>query len=338
MGARLSLVLAPIFKYFMANKEEILRYIEDLSSRNVLTRDELLLAYDSGSKTHLVRLAVSEIFANILIYLGGLLIFCGAEYYFYKKIIDLSYHSFLLLTAGIGVGFYVVAMILSKKDEAKNIAPLFFIISSVLIGAGAAQFLFRGGVVAVNMMVIINAVLVFLYLAPFLIFRKSIFLFFTIIFTASLFVSLAQLVILNFGLDHGVIMYLNALIGLAYIYLARLFLARDGYKLSPWLYGFGTAIFLSSILCLGGLSPNQSQIWEAIFMLIFMSTVIAGFNFGSKSMVIISNICFLFFVAKLAWEYLVINAGLAIIPIICGLSIIFSVTLYNYFKGRFFYD
>ena len=62
----------------MATKEEVLQYIKTLGEQKIVTKDELDLAYDSGSgiKTDVVltkKLGISE----ILYYIGGAIVFLG---------------------------------------------------------------------------------------------------------------------------------------------------------------------------------------------------------------------------------------------------------------------
>ncbi len=322
----------------MANKEQILDYIKDLAVRNLITKDELTFAYDKGRKTHCSWITIDDVITNILIYIGGLSIFFGVEFYFYQKIFSLSNLVFLLSTFGIGIIFYAIGIILDTKKDLENISSFFYLISSILIITGSTQFFFHNGLKIAYGTTIISAFLVLLYLVPFLILRKSIFLFFTIIFTTIVLGNLFGLAILSFKLDYSIISYFCAIIGIIYIYLARLCLGTDVYKLSAWLDGFGSSFFLSSVLYLCCLKYGQDLMIELIFIPLFLTMITSGIYLGSKSIVVMSGLYFVNYAVKLAEQYLVNDYGVAIIPIVFGMAVIFNLGVYNSLKSKFFYN
>jgi hypothetical protein len=320
----------------MASKEQILEYLKDLAVKNLVTKEEMTIAYDSGKKIYSRNVSISDIVTNILIYIGGLLIFFGMEFYFYPKnpaTIDLA---FFLSNFLIGIVLYIVGLILDKKEDLCNITSLFYFISSGLILVGAAQFLTYNDIKIIYGPALISALLVLLYLIPFLISKKNIFLFFTIIFTTCLFQDFFRLAMPYFDLNYGMIWYFSAAIGIIYICLARLFLGTNFYELSPWFYGLGTSLFLASTLYLCAFQYSDNQMIEMGFIPLSLAVVVAGFCFGSKSMVIIADFYLALYAFKLSLKYLV--GEFAIAAIILGIVIIFNLIIYNSLKNKFFYN
>ena len=244
--------------------------------------------------------------------------------------------AFFLSNFLIGIALYISGLILDKKEDLGNITSLFYFISSGLISVGGVQFLTYGGIKIIYGPALISALLVLLYLIPFLTSKKNIFLFFTIIFTTCLFQDFFRLTISYFDLSYGMIWYFSAAIGIIYIYLARLLLGTNAYELSTWFYGLGTSSFLASTLYLCAFQYSDNQMIEMAFIPVSLAVIAAGFCFSSKSMVIIADFYLALYAVKLSLQYLV--GELAIAAIILGIVIIFNLTIYNLLKNKFFYN
>jgi hypothetical protein len=320
----------------MASKEQILDYLKDLAVRNLITKEELVAAYDSGRKVCSRNVEIGDIFTNILIYVGGLLIFLGIEFYLYPKTLAAINVTFFISNFVVGIVLYIAGLFLNKKEDIGNITSFFYFISSGLILLGGIQFLTYSGIKIIYGPPIISASLVLLYLVPFLVSKKNILLFFTIIFITCLSQDLLRLAIAYFGLDYSLIFYFVAVIGIIYICLARILLGTNAYELTAWFYGLGTSSFLASVIYLCVIKFADNPAIELAFIPIALVVVFMGFYFNSKSMVIISDIYLALYAVKLSLQYL--PNDFAIAAIICGVMILLNLTIYNSLKNKFFYN
>ncbi len=318
----------------MASKEQILDYLKDLAVRNLITKEELVAAYDSGRKVYSSNVKIGDVVTNILIYIGGLLIFFGAEFYLYPKALATVGATFFLSNFLAGIALYIGGLFLEKKEDMGNITSLFYCISSVLISFGGMQFLTYAGIKIIYGPAIISALLILLYLLPFLISKKNIFLFFTIIFITYLSQDLLRLAVVYFNLGFDVIWYSSIAIGVIYIFLARILLGTNAYALAGWFYGLGTMSFLASMLSICILKFAGNQAVELAFIPIVLTMVFMGFYFGSKSMVIIADFYLAIYAVKLSLQYL--PNDFAIAAIIFGFMIIFNLTIYSSLKHKSF--
>ena len=99
----------------MATKEEVLQYIKTLAEQKIVTKDEIDLAYDSGSgiKTDMVltkKLGVAE----ILYYIGGAVVFLGIAILLAQNWSTLGFGTKVLATLGAGVAAYFVGVLFSR--------------------------------------------------------------------------------------------------------------------------------------------------------------------------------------------------------------------------------
>lgn len=326
----------------MATKDQIFEYVKNLSIKNIVTREELVAAYDSGRKSYSCDLTIGDIVTNFLIYLGGLLIFGGVEFYFYKKNILLGAalplsHGFLLSNFIAGIVFYIIGLLLDKKEDMGNITSLFYVISIISILIGGIAFLSGDGLKIDHSAAIVVAFLAVLYLVPFLVTKKNIFLFFTIICSTCLLINFISLVVESFSINYFTgIRYITFVIGIVYIILARFLLTKSSYDLAPWFYCIGSVFLLDSGFYLSNFLYGQSWIAELSFLPLIFIAVFSGFKLGSKSLVITAGWYMVAYSVKLASEYLVSNYGMAILPVVTGAVILIGLIIYHSFKTTFF--
>jgi hypothetical protein len=342
-GVRLP--LAPPISFIeilsMARKEDIINYITDLAVKNILTKNEVVSAYDLGKKYSSTSTNFSSIISIAIAYIGGLLIFFGLAIYSYKYFAKNNDVIFWLIILGFGIIIHAVNLTLEYKEKALPPAIAFcYLLSYLLILLGTKGVL---SYYRLEYGIILGFISLFLtYLISFLISKKNISLFYLIISTSFLFLSGGLITISALNLQPEFIFYTLAVIGLTQIGVGKLISITKRHILSPWLYIIGSSIFLGSIFYLYNFKFYDNQLWEVIIMVLIIAMIALGVMLGSKSLIIVSFIYFVSAASKISIKYLLINSlirnplDLSLVAVVVGLAIIIALVNYHILKTRFF--
>lgn len=311
----------------MARKEEALRYIRTLAEQKVLTREELNMAFDagSGSKTDFVqtkKLGISE----ILSYIGGAIVFLGIAILLFQNWLTLGFSTKALATLGAGVAAYCVGVLFSRDQRMEAAGSAFYLISALVLPMGLYVVFDHAGFDAgsYGSQSAISGILFGMYLLSYLVFRKHVFTFFSILFGTWLFFSLT-----SFMTGGGAFYdrwkfyeYRTLATGITYMLIGYAFSKNEHAPLSNFLYGFGIIGFLGSALSLGGWKPNQNIFWELFFPGLIFGALFLSVHIRSKSFLTWGTLFLMAYILKITAEYFSTGLGWPLALVIAGLSVI----------------
>jgi len=311
----------------MATKEEVLQYIRTLAEQKVISKEELDVAYDSGSgiKTDVVltkKLGVAE----ILYYIGGAIVFLGISILLWQNWHTLGFGTKVLATLGAGVAAYFVGVLFSRDERTETAGSAFYLISALVIPMGLYVVFDNAGFDASSYgsQSLISGILFGMYLLSFVVFRKNVFTLFSIIFGTWLFFSLTSLMVggAPYFEDWKFYMYRVLVAGIAYMLLGYAFSKDERALLQGFLYGFGILGFLGAALALGGWEPNQNVFWELIYPGLIFGALFLSVHIKSKSFLTWGTLFLMAYILKITSEYFSSGLGWPLALVIAGLAMI----------------
>ena len=310
----------------VARKEEALRYIRTLAEQKVLTREELNGAFDAGSssKTDFVLTKKLEMSA-ILSYIGGAIVFLGIVILLCQNWSTLSFATKALATLGAGIAAYCAGILLSRDQRREAASSAFVLIAALVLPMGLYVVFDHAGFHAgsYGSQSVISGILFGMCLLSYLVFRKHVFTFFSILFGTWLFFSLTSFMIRG-GAYHDrwtFYEYRTLATGITYMLMGYAFSKNRHAPLSNFLYGFGILGFLGSALLLGGWRPNQNIFWELIFPGLIFGTFFLSVHVRSQSFLTWGTIFLMAYIFKITSEYFSTGLGWPLALVIAGLSV-----------------
>lgn len=309
------------------DKNTLLEQIRLAAGQNIITKDELMNAFDAGLGVKKDSALIKHLnVAEILYYIGGLIVFTGIIILVYQHWSELNSFSRIGVTVGSAIAAYISAAIFTKYEKYEPLSHVFFLISALLSPVGISIFIHETKISlsSVETHLAISSILLTLYLSSYYIFRKVLFIILNIIFATWLFFSFTEW-ILN-GSPAIALFHLNEyrflLTGLSYISLGYFFSKRDEYALSDALYAFGVIGFLGAAFALGGYSPRQDIFWELIFPVLNFSVIYLSVHLKSRAFLTFGTIYLIAYICKITAEYFSKSLGWPLSLVIAGLAII----------------
>lgn len=309
------------------DKNTLLESITAASKDNIITKDEILNAYDRGQGVKKDTALTRHLnIAEILYYIGGLIVFSGIVILVYQHWSELNTFSRISITLGSAIISYITAVIFTKYEKYEPLSHVFFLISALLSPIGMSIFIYemKISISFIATQLAISSILLTLYLSSYYIFRKVLFIILNIIFGTWLFFSFTEWVLNGspavsmFHLTE----YRFLLTGLSYISLGYFFSERDERSLSSPLYSFGVIALLGATFALGGYSPNQNSLWELLFPLVNFAVIYLSVYLKSKSFLTFGTIFLMAYIGKITTEYFANSLGWPLSLVIAGLAII----------------
>jgi hypothetical protein len=324
----------------MSTKEEILEYIKTLAEHKIISREELNSAYNSGlgakeATTTTKRIGIAE----ILYYIGGGVVFLGISILIYQNWSTLGLVTKILATLGFGIVAYFVGLLFSRDKRTENVSSAFYFISALLSPLGLWIMLDNAGLDANSSgyQSIVSGILLLTYLLSYIVFRKNIFLLFTILFSTWLFFSLTNFIIgpnPYFG-DWKFFEYRILVTGISYILLGYSFSKNEHLPLTGFLYGFGVLGFLGGAMALGGWKPKQNIFWEIIYPVLVFGVLFFSVHIKSKAFLTWGTIFLMAYILKITSEYFSTGLGWPLALVIAGLAMIGTAFIPIYLKKRY---
>ena len=311
----------------MATKEEILQYIRALAEQKIVTKEEIDLAYDSGSgiKPDVVltkKLSVTE----ILYYIGGAIVFLGIAILLAQNWSTFGFGTKVLATLGVGIATYFVGVLFNRNERTEAVGSAFCLISALTMPIGLYVVFDNAGldVGSYGSQSLISGILFGMYMLSYVVFRKNIFTFFGILFGTWLFFSLTSFMIGGgpYFDDWKFYEYRVLAVGITYILLGYDFSKNERASLSNFLYGFGIFGFLGSALELGGWEPNQNLFWELIYPGLIFGALFLSVHIKSKSFLTWGTLFLMVYIFKITSEYFSSGLGWPLALVIAGLAMI----------------
>lgn len=311
----------------MATKEEILQYIRTLAEQKIITRDELIEAYDSGSGTKQDIALIKKIgIAEIFYYIGGAIVFLGISILLWQNWSILGFGTKVLATFGSGIAAYLVGLLLNRDTRTETVSSVFYLIYALVTPIGLFVIFDNAGfdVTIYSFQSLISGIMLFTCLLSFIISRKNIFTLFSIIFGTWLFFSLTSWMVdgLPSFNNWKFYMYRILVTGITYILMGYSFSKNERAPLSGFLYSFGILGVLGAALILGEWTPNQNVFWELIYPILVFGALFLSIHIKSKAFLIWGTIFLMAYILKITAEYFSTGLGWPLALVIAGLAMI----------------
>lgn len=323
----------------MATKEEVLQYIKELAGKDAIKKEEIIAAFEESAVTSVVSgKAKSAGISEILYYVGGAIVFIGISIFIWQNWSQLSSFTRILSTLGSSIAAYLVGLFFIIKKKTENVALSFYLISALVMPLGL-YIAFREAnfdIGSTEMQSLISFILLIVYLSSLAIFRKNLFIVFSVIFSTWFFFSFTSFLVGNnplFGNDF--FQYRILTVGLAYILLGYYFYKNNRSSLTGFLYGFGIMGFLGSALFLGGWQPNQKIFWEIIFPGLVFGTLFLSVFLKSRAFLTFGTIYLMLYIIKITSEYFSGSLGWPLSLVLIGFLLIASGYLFIYIKNKY---
>lgn len=311
----------------MTTKEEVLQYIKSLAEQKVISKEELDMAYYSGSgiKTDLV-LTKERVVAAILYYIGGAIVFLGISILILQNWHALGFDTKVLATLGSGIAAYFVGLLFSKNKSTETVDSAFYLISALITPMGLWIVFDNAGFDASSYgtQSLISGIMLGTYLLSLLVFRKNIFTLFSILFGTWLFFSFTSYMIGGgaYFENWKFYEYRVLVVGITYMLLGYAFSKNECVSLSDFLYGFGIISFLGAALTLGSWKPNQNVFWELIYPGLVFGALFLSVQIKSAAFLAFGTLFLMAYILKITFEYFSSGLGWPLALVIAGLAMI----------------
>ncbi|MEI6528434.1 MAG: DUF2157 domain-containing protein [bacterium] len=300
----------------------------DLEAVSFQTRGSLTSNEDN---TVVKKLGLSEVFY----FIGGLVVLIGLII-----LVAQNWQSFplalkVLITLGMGIGFYVSAFLLSKTENLNKLGVIFYFLSAVLIPFGYFV-LFADQVNASNATffdILVPALCLLQFGITQMVTRKNIFTLFNVVFCTWLFFAITNPMI-NASFGETFQLYRAFFVGITYLFIGY-FLKMSGRMFSGYLNFFGTVAVLGSgfilnvmaspagnacIGCVG--APQASAIWTLLYPILVVATIILGVTkIKSSSFLFVGTIAMIAYIIRITGQYFTDTIGWPIALIFLGIVI-----------------
>jgi hypothetical protein len=319
------------------DKQEALQYVKNLSSQKILTKDEIIDAYNEGLAGDMV-LTKKVGIAEILYYIGGAVVFLGIWILIWQNWSTLNLGTKIIATLGASVLAYIIGLLSGMNKKFEGISSAFYLISALVLPVGLYVVFDNMSLDMHSAMTasLISGICLGVFSLSYILFRKNIFTLFSILFGTWFFFAFTDF--LNNGnyKDYQHFFeYRVLIVGLIYIIIGYIFAKGNKVSMSGFLYGFGILGVLGSALSLGGWSPNQNYFWELFFPFLVFGTLFISINLKSKSFLTFGSIFLMLYILKITGEYFKDGIGWPLALILAGLLLIAVGYLYFFLKNKY---
>jgi len=308
------------------DKQTLLGEIKQASGQKIITRDEVLGAFDAGQSPANQSIHKKIGLTDIMYYIGGAIVVLGIGILIFQNWERLNTPVQILATLGTAIAAYVVGVLFNRYPNLSGPSVAFFLISALLLPLGLYITLDKAGVDVntAGTAVFVSALMLAVFLASYFIFKKSLFTLFAIVAGTSLFFALVGWIVESnhYLYDAKITEYEFLVTGLVYMLLGYSFSLAVQEKLSGLLYGFGSLAFLGAALTLQGFSPDQNAFWELVFPLLVFGIIILSVWLKSKTFLVFGSLFLIGYIFKLTGEYFQENLGWPLALVLAGLIII----------------
>lgn len=304
-------------------KETVLRGVRDLAAQRLVSKKELLEAYQEGIQSSEREAPPRQArLSRILYYVGGGIVFLGVAVFVSQNWNLLNTFGRILVTLGCGIAAYSVGMLFTYQGRLGAAGPAFFLISALLLPAGLMVTFDEAGLNpgTGGMPSLIFSLLFATYLASYVLFRKNVLLLFSVIFgTCFMFLFTDFLVGSDPRFDEWKFLQYRVLgIGLSYMLFGYHFSRADQRVVTGVLYGLGIFGFLSSALALGGWEPNQNVFWELVYPGLVFGAIFLSIYLNSKTFLASGSLFLALYIVKITAEYFADTTGWPVALVLAG--------------------
>lgn len=307
-------------------KEELLDQVTTLASQHLITRRDVLGAYDRGRKER-GQAATQVNISKVLYHIGGIIVLLGIAVLVWQNWTSLSPLTRILATLGSGIAAYIVAAFLSRDQQFYELAQAFHIISAFLLPVGLFVTFDAAGinVRTSGIQSVTSGILLITYVLTYWVFKRDIFALFSVLFGTWFYYSVATYVAQDYQgrlRPDQFYEYLTLAAGAFHGFLGYFFATNKKPELAGWLYGIGVLASLGAALALGGWAPNQNLFWEIIFPGIAFGAIFLSVYVKSRAMLVVSALFIMGYILKLTSEYFSQSLGWPLALVIVGFILI----------------
>ncbi len=307
------------------DKKLLLKNIEQLAERGQVSKDELLSAFNAGAGGDRIYELLRNIsFSRVLYYIGGGIVVLGIAVLIGQNWDRLNAFTKLLSTLGISLGVFIYGLVLCRNKGHDILGQALFFISALVAPIGLYVLFDITGFNASSMPVqsIIYIILTLWMVISFLKIRKFVFLIFTIVFSANMYVCINFMIAMGSPFLEKILFYSLLILGVSAILIGYFLTETEFSGLSGLLYAVGSAFFLGEAFALCGYPPENNRIWEILFPALVFGLVYISVRIKSKSILIISsgylmvfilNITSIYFSGSLGWPLALMLIGILLI-------------------------
>ncbi|MCP4727149.1 MAG: DUF2157 domain-containing protein [bacterium] len=306
-------------------KNELLKYIEQLAEKGQLSKQELLAAFYAGTGEDKIKKIFNNLsFSKVLYYIGGGIVVLGISVLVGQNWDTLNTFTKIISTLGVSIAVYFSGLILCSYRDHEVLGQTFLFISALVAPIGLYVLFDSTGFTASSMPVqtAIYLILTVWLLMSFLKFRKVVLLIFTIVFSSYMFVSLNFLIAMGSPFLETILYYDLLIIGLSAIFLGYYMTKTDFSGLSGLLYAAGAFFFLLEAFVLCGYPPDNNRLWEILFPLLIFGLDYLSVLIKSKSILILSSIFLVIYILNITSGYFSGSIGWPLALMVTGFLLI----------------
>lgn len=307
-------------------KQKVLSEITNLASQKLISKDEMMKAYEKALPKGSYGLRRDIGISEVLYFIGGIIVFVGIAVLIMQNWNVLNSFTRLLTTLGFGVAAYLIGVLLNKEEKYGAVGYAFHLIAALVIPMGLAVFIDQMGYQydTAGAQSLIAGILVGVYLASYFVFKKTIFMFATIVYATWFFFSFTNFLIAPnpYITAYHFYEYRFLFVGLSYLFLGYYFRTTEQKELTGTLYGFGNFFFLGAALALGGWEPEQNIFWEIFFPGLVFAVLLLSVPLKSKSFLTFGTIFLMSYIIKITGEYFSGTLGWPLSLMLCGIALI----------------
>lgn len=307
-------------------KQEVLSSITTLSSQKLITKDEVLHAFDNGQEKKSSALTKDIGLSEVLYFIGGFIVFVGISVLIWQNWNTLNSFTKIFTTLGFGVVAYFVGVLLNKEEKYGAIGYAFHLIAALVIPLGLGVTFDQAGFnsTVAGTQSLTAGILFVMYLASYFVFKKPIFTFFDIVYATWFFFVFTNFLIGSnpYFADIKFYEYRFLMVGISYICLGYYLSSTEQKELTGALYGFGSLFALGAALALGGWKPSQDVLWEVIYPALICGVLFLSVQLKSKAFLTFGTIFLMVYILKITGEYFSGTLGWPLSLMICGIALI----------------
>jgi hypothetical protein len=314
-------------------KEQLLSEIQTQAHAGLITREDVVRAFELGSGVSEIEQASSRHInlANVLYAIGAAIIFIGIAILLGQNWSELSTFTRIMSTLGSGIVAYLIGMVLSRGNRFGTVGQGFFLLSVLVIPVGLGVVLDNAGmnVSDAGVQMVIAAISLALFGISFVIYRKTLFALFSILFGTWLYFSTANFMLGNNPIyqDWNLYLYLAMIAGISYLSLGYYISTRASYeKLKGFLYSFGSIYLLTAALALGG-------VWDVLAVGLVFLVIIMSVYLKSRALLTFGSLYLMAYLLKITSKYFSQSLGWPLALVIAGL-LLMAVGYFSFYLNK----
>lgn len=306
-------------------KEEFLQYVKNAGTTRLVSREELLGAFegDLSFEAH----AASALFkrlsiAQILYYLGGAVVFIGIAVLVGQNWEQFSPIMRIFVTLGSGIAAYVVGALFLRDERLEGMGLGFFLVSALVLPIGIFVVLDQAGfqVADFGVQAFIAGIMAGIFLASRFLFQKIIFTVFAVLYSTWLYFALKHFLLGGATTFLGTKdpLYDVVLIGLAYMFLGYAFSRTSEAPLTGFLYAAGSFGFLGGTLALGA---EEGTLWDLVYPLFVFGIIFLSVHVKSRAFLTFGTVFLMAYILKITGQYFSEGLGWPLALVLAGFAL-----------------